>query len=103
MIKRFSMILMGLLAILLTACAQQDDQTVLKLAHTLDTNHSVHKGMEYMAERLEHYSGGTMSMDIYPSGQLGSEREMVELVQIGSLDMTKVSASPLEAFVPIMK
>ncbi len=88
---------------LLAACSQQEDVKVLKLAHALDTEHSVHKGMVYMAERLEHYSGGKMSMDVYPSGQLGAERELVELVQIGSLDITKVSASPLEAFVPVLK
>lgn len=76
---------------------------VLKLAHALDTNHSVHKGMVHMAERLEARSNGRMRIDIYPSGQLGVERETVELLQIGSLAMTKVSTAPLEAFVPQMK
>lgn len=99
----FAVLSLGLAASLFSACSQHEDLTVLKLAHTLDTSHSVHKGMVHMAERLEEYSGGQMRLDIYPSGQLGSEREMVELVQIGSLDMTKVSTSPLEAFVPIMK
>jgi tripartite ATP-independent transporter DctP family solute receptor len=41
-------------------------------------------------------------IDIYPSEQLGSERECLELLQIGSLDMTKVSCSVLEGFVPSM-
>jgi tripartite ATP-independent transporter DctP family solute receptor len=88
---------------LLAGCQDQDETTVLKLAHALDTGHSVHKGMVFMGERLEHYSDGKMRVDIYPSGQLGAERELVELVQIGSLDITKVSTSPLEAFVPSMK
>ena len=95
--------LISLLAILAAGCAQHDDVTVLKLAHVLDTEHSVHKGMVYMADRLEFYSDGKMRMDIYPSGQLGAERELVELLQIGSLDITKVSASPMEAFVPVLK
>ena len=59
--------------------------------------------MEYLGERLDYYSDGTMSVVIYPSSQLGTEREMVELLQIGSLAMTKVSASPLEGFAPEMK
>ena len=88
---------------MLSACSRQDDTVVLKLAHVLDTGHSVHQGMVHMAERLEHYSNGHMRIDIYPSGQLGSERDTVELVQIGSLAMTKVSAAPLEAFVPAMQ
>lgn len=87
----------------LISCSRQDDTVVLKLAHVLDTGHSVHQGMVHMAERLEHYSDGSMRIDIYPSGQLGAERDTVELVQIGSLAMTKVSAAPLEAFVPAMQ
>jgi len=91
------------LLLLLASCAQKNDVTVLKLGHALDTGHAVHKGMVYMGERLEHYSNGKMKLEIYPSGQLGSERELVELLQIGSLAMTKVSSSPLESFVPEMK
>ena len=88
---------------LLTACARPGEVTVLKLAHSLDTGHPVHLGMVFMADRVASYSGGRMRIDVYPGGQLGSERELVELVQIGALDLTKVSASPLEAFVPEMK
>jgi len=91
------------LLLLLVSCAQKNDVTVLKLGHALDTGHAVHKGMVYMGERLQLYSDGKMRLEIYPSGQLGSERELVELLQIGSLAMTKVSSSPLESFVPEMK
>jgi tripartite ATP-independent transporter DctP family solute receptor len=59
--------------------------------------------MVFLGERLDFYSKGQMKVIIYPSSQLGSEREMVELLQIGSLAMTKVSASPLEGFVPEMQ
>jgi len=76
---------------------------VLTLAHSLDTGHTVHKAMALMGERLFDYSGGRMQIVIYPGGQLGSERETVELLQIGSIAITKVSASPLEGFVPAMK
>ena len=56
-----------------------------------------------LAERLDHYSHGTMKIRIYSGGQLGSERELIELLQIGALALTKVSAAPLEGFVPVMK
>ena len=39
-------------------------------------------------------------MEIYPNQQLGSEREVLELLQIGTLDMTKVSVATLENFAP---
>lgn len=37
-------------------------------------------------------------MEIYPNGQLGSEREVLELTQSGAVDVAKVSASALEGF-----
>jgi tripartite ATP-independent transporter DctP family solute receptor len=92
-----------LLAASLAGCGVEEDVTVLKMAHSLDQAHPVHKGIVYMAERLDELSNGTMRIDIYPSGQLGSEREQMELLQIGSLAMTKVSSSPMESFVPAMQ
>ncbi|MBN2416263.1 TRAP transporter substrate-binding protein [bacterium] len=85
------------------ACSRSDKVVVLKLAHALDVTHPVHKGMVYMAERVAEKSHGSMRIDIYPGGQLGAERDLIELLQIGSLAMTKVSSAPLEAFVPEMK
>lgn len=91
------------LSVLMAGCGQQQQTKVLKIAHTLDASHPVHLSMAYMGDRLQQISGGKMSVDIYPSGQLGSERELIELLQIGGLAMTKVSASPLEGFIPEMK
>lgn len=44
-----------------------------------------------------------MQVDIYTNQQLGTEREVVELLQIGSIGMTKVSAATMENFVPDFK
>lgn len=88
---------------LFTSCDGADQTTVLKLGHGLDPSHSVHQGMVYMAEKVQEKSGGQMRIDIYPSGQLGSERENVEMLQIGSLAITKVSAAVMEGFAPTYK
>jgi tripartite ATP-independent transporter DctP family solute receptor len=88
---------------LLAGCAESGSEKVLTLAHGLDEGHTVHRAMVLMGERLEEYSGGRMRIAVYSGGQLGSERETLELLQIGSLAMTKVSASPLEGFVPTLK
>jgi tripartite ATP-independent transporter DctP family solute receptor len=92
-----------LLASILIGCSEGDDITVLKLGHGLDTSHPVHLAMEYMAERTAEYSEGKMRIDVYPSQQLGTERELLELLQIGSVDITKVSSSVIEGFDPIYK
>jgi tripartite ATP-independent transporter DctP family solute receptor len=86
-----------------SACQQIKDRKEIKLAHSLDVTHSVHIAMEYMADRVAEKSNGKLKIDIYPSGQLGSEREALELLQIGSLGMTKVSAATMENFAPAFK
>lgn len=92
--------LAGLLA---AGCGAKRDVRVIKLAHGLDPQHSVHQGMVFLGQRLAEKSGGRLRVDVYPSGQLGSERECLELVQLGGLAMTKVSASVLEGFAPEFK
>jgi tripartite ATP-independent transporter DctP family solute receptor len=84
-------------------CRKGDDVRVLKLAHSLSTEHPVHKAIEFMAQRVAEFSAGALRIDIYPGEQLGSEREAIELVQLGILAMTKTSTGPMEGFVPAMK
>ncbi len=88
---------------ILCSCNTLQDKKVIKLAHGLDMSHPVHKAMEFMAQDLETRSSGTMAIQIYPNQQLGTERQALELLQIGSLDMTKVSAAVMENFSPNMK
>lgn len=86
--------------ILLQSCNNTGDTRTIKLGHGLDVNHSVHLAMVKMGEELENLSQGKMKLEIYPNQQLGNERQLLELLQIGSLDMTKVSAATLENFAP---
>ena len=74
------------------------DKRYLKLAHTLPPDHPVHEAMVFMASRCSELSSGKMEIEIYPSEQLGSEQQCVELLQIGSLAITKVSAAVMESF-----
>jgi tripartite ATP-independent transporter DctP family solute receptor len=78
------------------------DQIVLKLGHGLDPSHPVHKAMEFMNERLLELSGGTVTIDIYPSSVLGSEVQCIEQLQYGLLAMTKTSTASIENFLPEM-
>ncbi len=95
--KKIGILILGLL--IFSSCAEEKTTKVLRLAHTLDTKHPVHRAMEILGERLEKKSGGKLKVQLYPSGQLGGERECLELLQIGSLDITKVSAAVLENFI----
>ena len=99
MTNRNTGFLLGII-LLLSACSELTDTTYLKLAHGLDVNHPVHKGMEYMASRVAEKADGALQIEIYPSQQLGTERQCLELLQIGSLAMTKVSGAVMENFEP---
>lgn len=89
--------------IFLFGCANESNVKRIKIGHGLDQSHPVHKAMLYMAEVADKKSGGKIQITVYPNQQLGTERECLELLQIGSLGMTKVSSSVLEGFVPDFK
>ncbi len=98
--KYFSMVLVSFACLLILSCASVGNNKVLYFAHSLPTVHPVHKGILAMQESLNEKSGGKLQIKIFPDGQLGSEREALELLQIGSIAMTKVSASALSNFAP---
>ncbi|MEA1785201.1 TRAP transporter substrate-binding protein [Arenibacter sp. GZD96] len=99
----FSFFTLLAILFLVSGCGSIGDEKILKLGHGLDVNHSVHKAMVQMGKDLKEISGGRLVLEIYPNQQLGSERECLELLQIGSLDLTKVSAGAMENFSPKMK
>lgn len=74
------------------------EKVTLKLAHNLERSHVVHQAFEEMAKEVQQLSDGNMRIRIFPSSQMGSARETLELLQNGALDMTKGSASDLESF-----
>jgi len=96
--RNIPLLIIPFLLLFMSACGTQQQGKVLKLAHGLDPSHPVHKAMVYMADRCQEISKGELSIEIYPSGQLGSEQQCVELLQIGSLAITKVSAAVMESF-----
>ncbi len=52
---------------------------------------------------VDEKSDGKLQIKIFPDGQLGTEREVLELLQIGSIAMTKVSAASMSNFAPEYK
>ncbi len=80
--------------------ASASAQTVIEVGHatTLDSHYGM--GMTRFGEVLEELSGGQMSLVQHPAAALGGEREMIEAVQIGTLDMVISSTGPLPNFVP---
>lgn len=82
---------------MLTLGATADAKT-LRLNHNNPEDHPLHKSMEFMAERVNELTNGDLKIRIYANAQLGTQRESMELMQNGSLDMARSNASELEAF-----
>ncbi|MBX0356844.1 TRAP transporter substrate-binding protein [Halobacillus sp. Nhm2S1] len=78
--------------------ASGSESKQLKLAHNLSEDHPVHKALAKFAENVEQNSDGALKVKIYSNGVLGSEKEVLEQLQSGAVDMTKVSAGALESF-----
>lgn len=53
-----------------------------------------------MARILEEKSGGTLSLELFPNGQLGQEREMFEGMQMGTTEMAVMTNSYVSNFIP---
>jgi len=51
--------------LVLMGCNKSSDVTTLRISHTVDIEHSTHKAIQHMAERLAFYSGNTMEIKIY--------------------------------------
>jgi tripartite ATP-independent transporter DctP family solute receptor len=89
--------------VIFNQCAIVSTSRELKLGHGMDTNHPVHHAMVYFSKQVDSLSGGKLKIQIYPASQLGSERELIELLQIGSVDITKSSAAVVESFAPSLR
>ena len=99
MTRRIAFIFFALV-LALGGCQLDTGVKVIKMGHAQVVSHPVHQAMIFLGKRLEEKSGGKIKVKVYPNQQLGTERELLELLQIGSVGMTKVSAASLEAFSP---
>ncbi len=97
-LSKFTLLI--LFSTFLLSCTSSTDTKTIRLAHSLNTSHPVHLGIMRMAELTEEYSEGKLEIKVFPNQQLGTEREALELLQIGSIGMTKVSTAAIENFVP---
>ncbi|MGY6409834.1 MAG: TRAP transporter substrate-binding protein [Alkalilacustris sp.] len=85
-------------AVALTGAAHA--QQSLVIGHALSPSSHYGLGAQAFLDTLEELSGGAFTGEQAPAGQLGGERDMIEGLQIGSLDLVITSTGPLGNFVP---
>lgn len=69
-----------------SACALATDYA-FAVHHIGATTHPYHLGAEYWNEKLVEYSGGSMSLDIYPANQLAAGAKAIEGTALGTIDI----------------
>src|SRR5699024_10807801 len=102
--KNVSLILSLIGSLLLTACVGTDDAEKgadgdtydVKLGHVASgEDHVYNIAANHLAEELEERSDGRITVKIYPDGQLGSDAEMVQQLENGSLDIGLITGASL--------
>lgn len=78
-------------------------KTILKLGTSTQPTHIYNQAADYFGKIVAEKTGGEIEVQVFPASQLGSERDMVEGLQLGSLEMTLTSTGPMGNFVPQVK
>ena len=91
---------MGLALGLMSAASAQ---TVLKLGYATAASSHYGVGSTVFCDDIEKGTQGRYKCQQFPAGSLGGEREMIEAVQLGTLDIVNTSTGPVGNFVPEVK
>ena len=73
---------------------------VLKATDVHPLGYPTVEAVERMGKKLEAATNGRLSVQMYPSMQLGGEKEMIEQAQVGALAMARISVGPMGPLVP---
>lgn len=75
-------------------------QVVLKLGHIAEPVHPYGQGAEKFAELVKEKSGGDIIVKVFPSSQLGGQKDLIEGLIFGTVDMALVGTAVLGQFQP---
>lgn len=83
---------------LLSACGASDRALIAADTHPED--YPTVTALQWLGRELARRSGGRLALDIFAGGQLGEERDTLELTVFGGIDMNRVNLAPLNAIAP---
>ncbi len=83
-----------------TGCKDKkaDGKMVLRYAENQAQDYPTTQAAYKFAELVEQKTNGRIHIDVYHGGQLGDEKAVIEQLQFGAIDFTRVSISPLSEF-----
>jgi tripartite ATP-independent transporter DctP family solute receptor len=90
----------GAVAAEMPAPALAQQKLVLKATDVHPLGYPTVEAVVQMGKKLEAATGGRLSIQMYPSMQLGGEKEMIEQAQVGALAIARISVGPMGPIVP---
>ena len=99
--KKLTVFLAGILVLgFICSPVWAADVIRMRFGHVAPPMHAQHKASEYFAQYVEKESGGRIKCSTHPKGQLGSHIQMLEALQVGTLEVVSVAGPALTEFVP---
>ena len=99
-----SSVALGATAAALSGCARgtaNPSPSVLRLGHAYGVGSLQNRASELFAEEVSARSNGEITVEIFPSGQLGSWEDMQEATEIGAMHFVIESVGSLERYTPL--
>ena len=75
-------------------------QTVLRSSDTHPDGYPTVEGVKYFGELVKERTAGRYSVEVYHSAQLGEEKDTIEQVRSGVIDLNRVSMAPFNGIIP---
>ena len=97
---------LGLSLLVVSGCSKGSDSKgsgdvkVMKLGIVTSSDRSLTKGLKKFAEIIEKESGGKLKGEVFADGLLGGDRQVLEALQMGTVQGTAVSTGVVAAFAP---
>lgn len=87
------------IAFLLAGCGSGESVTILKAALSQNPSEPQVRAVEFFADLVAEGTDNRVRVEIYPNNQLGNQRDVVEGLQMGSVELANI-ASVMASFVP---
>jgi len=100
--RKFILIGVIVLVFLLSASSLYAAEYTIRVANNTAPDFAWGKGMEVFKEYLEEISNGRIAVEVYHSGALGSTRETIEMLRVGTLEVALCGTAYTQSYVPEM-
>jgi len=91
---------MVIMAAFTTTSCKKDSKVVIKLGHIAEPKNPYGQGADHFAKLVAQKSNGEIEVKVFPSSQLGGQKELIEGLIYGTVDMALTGTAVLGQFQP---